>query len=157
MGKRQEMGVLKGLDLAEANARHGGARERALAFARVALDAARVGDAPRMARCLDAAQRERRGLKLVDQVAVLDLLARAALASDAPGFARLLSVYATDCAHRIRRRDECEVAQAMCDALEASVVSALGAGLRLVSDQSTGKMKLCGRARNNCDFMLFCA
>lgn len=157
MGKRQETRVLKGLDLAEANARHGGARERALAFAQVALDAAQVGDASRMARCLDTAQRERRGLKLADQVAVLDILARAALVSDAPGFARVLSGYAADCTRRIRGRTEREAAQAVCGALEASLVSAVGAELRLVSNQSMKDMKLHSRARDNGNFMLFCA
>lgn len=157
MGKRKEPCVLKGLDLAEATARQGGARERALAFAQVALEAARAGDAPRMARCLGTAQCERRGLKLIDQVRVLDILARAAVISDAPGFARVLSEYAADCARRVRGRTDRAEARALCNALEASLVGAGGAELRLVSNQSREERILRDGARSNREFMLFCA
>lgn len=117
MRRRSEMASLSGLDLAECNARLGGVRERALAFAQVALDAARQGDGPRMARCLETAQRERRGLCLADQVVVLDRLARAAHATGAAAFARLLRCIAGDCARRVRRRDQRATAQAICDEL----------------------------------------
>lgn len=114
MRNRHGVRSLKGLDLAELNARQGNALERAQAFARVALDAARQEDGPRMARCLEIAQRERRNLRLADQVAVLDCLARAAHAANAAAFARLLLNTAIECARRIRHRDRRVAAQAIC-------------------------------------------
>ena len=139
MVRRAWEGALEGLDLAECAARQGTARDRAFGFADLALQAAQSGDAPRMARCLESAQRERRRLRLADQVAVLDRLARAALASEAPAFARVLHGIARDCAQRVRRRKERAAALAACDALAESLGPAARSGLRVVFYASGGE------------------
>jgi hypothetical protein len=105
------------LDAAEVRARHGRQRERALAFAQVALDAARNGETARMARCLEAAQREGRGIPLYDQVEVFDRLAHAAIAAGAVGFARVLHGMAYDCACQLRKRAARREALTRCAAL----------------------------------------
>lgn len=133
--------ALKGLDLAECEARRGTARQRALALAQVAIDAAKIGDTARMARCLDAAQRDRRTLNLSDQVAVLDRLVCAALAADAPAFARLLHSIAMDCARRIRRIKNRTGAMERCAVLAAKLGEDGGPHLRLVSETARPRMQ----------------
>ncbi len=157
MGRRAAERGCEGLDLAERDARRAAPRERALGFAQVALEAARCGDGARMARCLEIAQRERRRLRLADQVAVLDRLARAAIAVDAPGFARLLSGLAADCTRRVRRRDARAAALAVCDALAESLGRGDGIGPRLVFAQPQRRPQFHDPSRETPSAMRSCA
>lgn len=121
MARRKHQAAVVNRDVAEANARRGSARERAFAFAQIALEAAVNAEPARMARCLEAAQRERRRLSSFDQVVVLDRLARAAIAVDAAEFAWLLHSMAVDYAGRVRRRCVRAEAVALCEALKSDL------------------------------------